>query len=256
MQTTDKALSLLRLFNEARPELGLSEFARLAGFDKATTRRFLMALIRNGFVEQNPLSKKYRLGSGILSLARVREETFPVSNLVKPVLQGLVEQTGETAHFSMFSGNELRSIEKVESPRSVRVTVNFSEALPLHGTASGIAFLSHQPAETVDRLLTGDLPAYTKNTMTEVREVKKQIQLARQNGVARVDGAFELETCGVAAAIFDWEGYSSGAVAVVTPSSRMTDQHFDVTCKAVKAAATTITRAFGAEVRETVMAAG
>ncbi|MFT5111764.1 MAG: DNA-binding IclR family transcriptional regulator [Parasphingorhabdus sp.] len=70
MQTTDKALSLLSQFSESRPQIGLSEFARLARFDKATTRRLLISLIRNGLVEQHPETRKYRLGASILSLAR------------------------------------------------------------------------------------------------------------------------------------------------------------------------------------------
>ena len=37
MSTVDKALSLLRHFSLQRPELGLSELARLAEYDKTTT---------------------------------------------------------------------------------------------------------------------------------------------------------------------------------------------------------------------------
>ncbi|MEC7141747.1 MAG: helix-turn-helix domain-containing protein, partial [Pseudomonadota bacterium] len=62
MTTVDKALSLLEYFSDLRPEIGLSEFARLSGFDKSAALRMLGALVRAGFVEQDAQSRKYRLG--------------------------------------------------------------------------------------------------------------------------------------------------------------------------------------------------
>ena len=53
MTTVDKALSLLEYFSDLRPEIGLSEFARLSGFDKSAALRMLGALVRAGFVEQD-----------------------------------------------------------------------------------------------------------------------------------------------------------------------------------------------------------
>ena len=79
MQTIEKGLSLLQLFSEQRPEMGLTEMARYSGFDKATTRRFLLALKKHGFVEQNAVTRAYRLGPGILRLARVREAVSPIA---------------------------------------------------------------------------------------------------------------------------------------------------------------------------------
>ncbi len=46
VQTVDKALGLLDYFSEQRSSIGLSEFARLAGYNKATTRRFLVAPVQ------------------------------------------------------------------------------------------------------------------------------------------------------------------------------------------------------------------
>ena len=102
MQTVDKALSLLSYFSEQRPSVGLSELARLSGFNKATTRRFLVALEKHGIVEQDATTRLYRLGAGLLRLARVREATNPVAAIVQPVLNDLVSVTGETAHFSLY----------------------------------------------------------------------------------------------------------------------------------------------------------
>lgn len=107
MQTVDKALSLLNLFSERRAAIGLSELSRLSGFNKATVRRFLIALEKHGFVEQDATSRAYRLGPALLRLARVREAVSPVTSIVQPILEGLVAELGETAHFSLYAGGSL-----------------------------------------------------------------------------------------------------------------------------------------------------
>ncbi|MDP7586137.1 MAG: helix-turn-helix domain-containing protein, partial [Verrucomicrobiota bacterium] len=61
-------MKLLDFFSERHPAIGLSEMARLAGCDKATTRRLLLALERSGMVEQLLESRKYRLGVAPLRL--------------------------------------------------------------------------------------------------------------------------------------------------------------------------------------------
>jgi DNA-binding IclR family transcriptional regulator len=139
VQTVDKALSLLSYFSEQRPSVGLSELARLSGFNKATTRRFLVALEKHGIVEQDATTRLYRLGAGLLRLARVREATNPVAAIVQPVLNDLVSVTGETAHFSLYAGGSLATIGLSESAKSSRVMLGKGEAIPLHATASGLA---------------------------------------------------------------------------------------------------------------------
>ena len=73
MSTVVKALSLLDHFDASIPEVGLVDMARLSGLDKATARRLLVALGKKGFVEQDPVTRRYRLGAALVRLARIRE---------------------------------------------------------------------------------------------------------------------------------------------------------------------------------------
>ncbi|MEC8274872.1 MAG: helix-turn-helix domain-containing protein, partial [Pseudomonadota bacterium] len=98
MTTVDKALSLLEYFSDLRPEIGLSVFARLSGFDKSAALRMLGALVRAGFVEQDAHSRKYRLGRSFLRFARMREEAFPMTQVLRPFAERIAVQTGETCH--------------------------------------------------------------------------------------------------------------------------------------------------------------
>lgn len=134
--TVDKALELLNQFTQARAQIGLSELARLAELDKATVHRMLTVLAKHGFVEQDEQTKLYRLGAGLLRLARSREASFPMSSVIEAELQTLMQLTGETAHASLIAGGSLATVGIVHGNKTIRVTLEVDQTLPFHATAS------------------------------------------------------------------------------------------------------------------------
>ena len=80
--TVAKALTLLEYFSEIEPELGLSDLARRSRLDKATVHRMLSVMADAGLVEQRHDTKLYRLGAGVLRLARIREKAFPFASVL------------------------------------------------------------------------------------------------------------------------------------------------------------------------------
>lgn len=257
MRTVEKALKLLDLFTIATPEWGLSDIARAAGLDKATTLRMLSALARHGFLDQHPDTRKYRLGPTVLKLARVRETSFPAASLIHPVLNRLAEKTGETAHASLAASDHLMTIAIAEPQRATWVHVDPSEALPFHATASGIAYLAFAPAGVAESVLkSGGFLACTRHTHTSPEELRADIAVARQRGYAVSRGTFEEEVIGFAAPIFDWSGSAQGAIAVASVASRVTPENERMVAGVVVAAGIEVTRAMGAEPHADFLAAG
>lgn len=253
MKTADKALTLLDFFTESQPEHGLSDLARLSATDKATTHRLLKSLQKHGFVEQHGTSKKYRLGASLLRLAHIREATAPVTSLVDPVLHKLVEETGETGHASLIAGSSLATIGICASSKSTRVNLEPGLKLPLHATASGIAYLAFSPDDVVDGYLGKVLDRYTAMTEVDPGGIRQLITATRANGYSLIDRGYEDDVVGIAAPTFDPSGFANGAIAVATPSSRMTDDVERINGAAIIRAAIDITRAMGAEPHPTLL---
>lgn len=245
--TVKNALTLLGLFSTRTPELGLSELKRLAGMDKATTHRMLTALREAGMLEQHAVSKLYRLGPEVLRLARVREETFPFTTIVQPVLEELAKATGETSHCSLYTNDALAVIASVESNKASRVSIRGSEVLPLHATAAGVAFLAFAPDKVVEEALKAKFTAFTARTCKSANAFRKLIVDARKNGYSVLDKAYEDDVCGVAAPVFSSGGNAIGALAVATPSHRMTDELMETIVEAVAASARELSRKLGGE---------
>jgi IclR family transcriptional regulator, acetate operon repressor len=245
--TVNKALELLNHFGQSKPEIGLSDMARLAGCDKATTHRLLTTLAAHGLVEQSPTSRLYRLGAGTLRLARLREASFPLSSVVEPVLQNLSDKTGETVHASLIAGHSLATVGLIASQKTIHVTMGAGDSLPFHATASGISILAFLPDGQAESILKNNLAAYTKHTLTQARDVARLVQRARQRGYAVSEQSFEADVIGVASPFFSVDGTVQGAMAVATPAHRMTRDVKSATIRAVCEAALAVTYKFGAE---------
>lgn len=240
-----KALSLLGIFSTARPEIGLSEFARLTGYDKATTHRLLQTLGETGLVEQHQSSKRYRLGAGILVLARVREASFPFATVAQTMLEVLSERTGETAHCSLYSKQTLAVIASVESKKANRVSMQGAEFLPFHATASGHAFLAFASLKDVADALALPLKAYTAMTCTDHDLFLAAVARAEKDGFAIVDKTYEDDVIGFAAPIFGPNQTAIGAVAVAAPSHRWTQELELLLRQTVPEAAVKLSRSLG-----------
>lgn len=256
MQTVDKAMKLLGYFSVAEPEFGLSELARLASFDKAATRRFLVALAHHGFIEQDNDTRKYRLGPAFLRLARIRETTRPLARTVQRSLEELTQGIGETAHGSIFSGAYLSIIGIAEPQRPTRVSVDPSQALPLHATASGLACLAFLDEDTARQILAGmPLRKHTEYTCLSKRGLRTLLAETRERGYSVAVRTFDDDVISIAAPIFDAAANAIGAISVASVASRFGNDSERRIARCVLNAAAGVSEATGGAIPSAVAAA-
>lgn len=247
MSTVVKALSLLDHFDASAPEIGLIDMARLSSLDKATTRRLLVALAAKGFIEQSPLTRRYRLGAALIRLARIREATLPLIDIARPIVEALSQQSGETVHVSQIAGDVLSSVFVCESPHANRVSVAVGQKLPFNCTASGLAFLAAAPESFRAAVLKGPLVRMTKTSITTPAQLKKRIEEAARQGYARSDQGFETGVVSVAAPIIAANGGAVGAISVTSPAARADEATMARHGAEVRAAAASISAALGGQ---------
>ncbi len=223
MGTVSKALELLELFTQQRPEIGLSDLARLSGRNKATVFRLVGELQAHGFLEQAGTTRAYRLGPAVLRLARLREATVPMREAAEAVLHDLAAETGETAHVSLVQGERLATLAYAYSPaHGTAVRMEDAEFIPYHATSTGHAVLAFGPPELAERVLSAPLPAITEATLTDPDAIRTRLAQIRATGMAEVVGGLESDVHSLAVPLFDATGGCIGALAVATPTARMT----------------------------------
>ncbi|WP_428687377.1 IclR family transcriptional regulator [Roseibium sp.] len=246
MGTISKALEMLNCFSRKRPEIGLSEFVRLTGRDKATVHRHLVELEQNGFLEQHPVTRAYRLGPAILRLTGVREATNPVRSILRPVVTGLAQETGELAHASLLQGQMLSPVFHFD-PQMHGIKVNFDEAelLPLHATSSGLAVLAFAEERLRKEVLAANLDAFTPNTIVDPEKLTPLIASARRTGLSHLDRTYDEEVTSQGAPVFGAAGEVIGALSVAVPSVRAQPDRLSEISVALATAARSATRSLG-----------
>ena len=222
MGTVSKALGLIELLRESGHPLGLSEIARLAGFDKATARRLLLELAANGYIEQDEDSRGYALGPALQMLGRARENRFPLNRAIQPAVRALAEQTGETVHATEYCAGSLASIFAVESGKANRVILEHGQKLPLHATASGYAFLAASTEAFVESVCRREFEAFTPTTPTDSKALMDIVTATRERGYSISNQSMEEGVSSVAAAIRGAGGKPVGTMAIAMPASRVT----------------------------------
>jgi IclR family transcriptional regulator, acetate operon repressor len=241
-----RALSLLDLFSESSPEIGLSDAARLSGHDKATVHRLLNTLREAELVEQDATTKLYRLGPAVLRLARVREKSVPLVSVVQPLLDRLTAVTGETSHLALYSSNAMVVIAASQSPRPNHVSLRQSERLPMNATASGQAFLAFAAPEILAHVLAQPLQTFTLNTAATAESLQAAVMQARTSGFAVVDKSYDDDVFGIAVPVFGSSNTAAiGALAVASPRHRMTETAKALIMTELEATAREITRRLG-----------
>ncbi len=244
MSVVAKAIELLGYFSKEMPEVGLSELCRMAKRDKATTYRHLSALEALGFIEQNRITKAYRIGPAVLPLAELRETTVPRREGALSPLKALADLTGETAHVAVLSGQSLHSLVSRESTAHSTRAVMDVRQLPLHATASGLCALAFGPTDLMDTAIV-HLHPFTAQTATTQDAVAALTKLAQETGFAESKGSFESDIHSIAVPVFDHQGQLAGTVAVAGVANRMTPELEQKTRTGLVKASRDITRNWG-----------
>ena len=240
VRSVEKSIELLDCFWKEGRALSLRELEQMTGWAKSTIHGLLASMLDSAVIEQNATDGKYRLGYHLFELGSTVSQGWDVPERCVPHLQKIVDAVGESAYLARLSGNELILVVCEEPHAGFRVVSEVGTRLPLHCSSQGKAILAHLPDYEAHRLLTrGDLKCYTPNTLTEMTELKNELENVRSCGWAQELEEYKLGLKSVAAPIFDSRGDCRYAVGVICMAS-VSREHFEKMRKEVTAAAKAI----------------
>jgi DNA-binding IclR family transcriptional regulator len=219
-----KALRIVELLSDGdQATYTLTELSRGLHLHVSTVHRLLVNLLREGFVETDPVTGGYRLGFRVLRMGLKVLDRMDFRRVADPLLQQLNRATEETVHLAIFHGERAISIEKFGTPQPVGLTAPLGGVLPLHCTGVGKTLLAYQDDELVKRIAeTSGLQRYTGRTITTLPQLRKELARIREEGYS-VDNEEAMDglRC-VAAPIFDHTGKVVAAFSVAGPATRVT----------------------------------
>ncbi|NLU74310.1 IclR family transcriptional regulator [Streptomyces sp. HNM0575] len=184
IESVDNAMQILLLLGE-RSELRLTEVAKYLGVASSTAHRLLAMLQYRGFIRQDARSKAYVPGSALTGVAFSILQRFDVRQQLRPFLEELNQETGETVHLGVLDGATVRFIDAVESPRAVRVASRLGRSMPAHCTSTGKAMLTTLSTAQLHLLYPEEeLPGLTEHSVRSRSDLEKEIAVIRRRGYA------------------------------------------------------------------------
>ena len=212
-QSIERGLAILSTFKPNRPLLGVSELAREVGLGRSTTHRYVATLSSLGYLEQDPPSRKYRLGPKVIDLGFSAINSMELRSISQPYLQRLSDETGYTANMAILDDTDIIYIERCRSakkgPSEVELDLHIGSRLPAYCTSMGRVLLAFLPLDQLEQYLARVvLTAHTPRTVSSVEKLRLALRNVRRHGYALVDQEYEI-------------GLRSLAVPVYSPTGRV-----------------------------------
>jgi IclR family transcriptional regulator, KDG regulon repressor len=223
VQSVERALDILNILTQYPNGIGVTELSHKLDVAKSTTHRLLYTLLKQNFVMKDTLTDKYKLGTQILYISNFVLENFNIRDIAKKKIEELSRLTNEAVHLCVHDHTEVVYADKVESNQTIRMHSRVGKRALMHCTGVGkaiLAFLGEKDVE--DILLSKGMEAYTKNTITDIEHMKKELKTIRKNGYSIDNVENEEGIRCIAAPIFDHNQVPIAAISVSGPESRIT----------------------------------
>jgi IclR family transcriptional regulator, pca regulon regulatory protein len=207
VQSLERGLAVIRAFDAEHRELTLSEVARATGLTRAAARRFLLTLVRLGYV--HAAGGRFSLRPRVLELGFAYLSSLSLPEVAQPHMEQLVAKINESSSISVLDDTDIVYVARVPTRRIMSITLAVGTRLPAYATSMGRVLLAALPeAELEERLARVDLRPLTKRTVTDRDELRRVLAGVRRQGYAVVDQELE-------------EGLRSGAVPIRDASGQV-----------------------------------
>ena len=235
MSSVTKAFAILETVAEAGSR-GLP-FARVVdrtGIPKASAHRLLRELVELSVLAFDPATRHYRGGMVLARLGAGVSADYDLRGIARSHLEALQAETGHVATLGIRNDDEGVYVDKIEpNDFSIRLHSEVGIAFPLHSTAMGKVLLAHAPADVVRRITKRRLPSFTKNTITDGKQLQKELDRVRRDGHAFDREEITRGLMCVAAPIYDAHGEVAGAMSCTFQSYIAADRSIEPEIEAV-----------------------
>lgn len=181
---TLRVLSILELVSQNNGQFKLSDISSRLGIPPGTLSPILHTLREKKYLSFQESSQTYAIGIALFETgSRYIQDSNSYENIVE-IMHGIVDKCGETCHFGILDGANVLYLAKVDSNQPIRMYSAIGKRLPAYGTAIGKALLYDYTWEELRCLYPQGLQQLTSRTVTDFRELYRQIQQIKEQGFA------------------------------------------------------------------------
>ena len=224
VQVIERMFTLIDVLASREEAMTLKDISDKAGLHPSTAHRILNDLVLGRFADR-PQPGSYRLGMRLLELGNLVKGRLNVRDAAIAPMRELHKLTQQPVNLSMRQGDEIIYVERAYSERSgMQVVRAIGGRAPLHLTSVGKLFLAADDPQRIRAYATRTgLQGHTKNSITDLATLERELSRVRQYGQASDNEELELGVRCMAAGIYDDQNKLIAGLSISSPSSRMED---------------------------------
>ena len=223
VQSLERGMAVIKAFGADSPELRLSDVARATGLTRAAARRFLLTLVRLGYVRQE--GNLFSLRPRILELGYAYLSVLSLPEVAQPHMEALVGEVNESSSIAVLDDLDIVYVARVPTQRIMTITIAVGTSLPAYATSMGrVLFAGLDDDALEERLERIEIERLTSTTVPDREALRERVERVREAGWAAVDQELEEGVRSAAVPIRDAQGKVSAAMNVSVHATRMTMQ--------------------------------
>ena len=225
IQVIERMFTLIDVLASREEAISLKEISEKTGLHPSTAHRILNDLTLGRFVDR-PEAGSYRLGMRLLELGNLVKGRLSVRDAALAPMRELHKLIQQPVNLSMRQGDEIVYIERAYSERSgMQVVRAIGARAPLHLTSVGKLFLAvDDPARVRAYATRTGLAGHTRNSITQLPVLERELGRVRQYGIARDNEELEMGVRCIAAGIHDDQGKLVAGLSISAPADRLDEE--------------------------------
>jgi IclR family pca regulon transcriptional regulator len=218
VRSLDRGLAVIKAFDADRPELTLSDVAKIAGLTRAAARRFLHTLVALGYVRTN--GRVFTLRPRVLELGHPYLATLGLPDIARPHMEALAERARASCSLSVLDGDEVVYVARAAARQIMTVHISVGTRFPARATSMGRVLLAYaDPAWLQDYLARVDMTPLTPHTLTDRAELGAVLEQVRAAEYCLVDQELEEALRSIAVPVRGAGGAVTAAMNISARSS-------------------------------------
>jgi DNA-binding IclR family transcriptional regulator len=249
--SVQRAIDILNLFDRRTQELGVTDIARALNIPKSTIAGLIFTLEHNDYLDQNAVTRKYRLGFKLAERAGVFLDQFDLRRVALPVLETLRDSSNESVNLAIRDGEYVIYIERMLGDNMLGMRSEIGKRELVHSTALGKAILAQLPVTEIKQFVENyEFKPVTPRTITDPAAFLEDLNETKTRGFSIDEQENELGGRCVAAPILDYLGKPVAALSISVPIQRFPEEKTPEFGEMVRRAARKISLQLGADFPE------
>ncbi len=221
----DHMLDIVEFLSEQHRPFGVTELSRELNISTNAVFRLMRRLVERGYAELDPESKGYQLGSMFYTLGMRLSDRFDLRKRIRPHLEWLCREVGETCQAQLPDGRRMLALEIVTPKTDFYMQVTPGSHLYYHANAFGKVILAFLEPSEVLKLLPEELPQLTAKTITDREQLILSLAETKETGLAYDWGEYTLGVYCIGAPVFDVNGHPVAGVGMTGMDVRYTKEN-------------------------------